>query len=813
MDRNVSSIQRAKGCGAHSAPDRVPGEWCCFLHISSNNVRRRLLLRLACCVLAAAAGGFVSAEPPLHSVVEGRVLDPSGAAIPGARVTAASAGRTFGVTTTNSNGEFLLPLPPGPYDLSVSAEGFVEAGRAIEVTQQRGDPVVIHLRILPRSDAVTVTEAASYQTVVTSSATRTPTLLINVPQSVSTISNDLVKDQMMMSVADVVSYIPGITASQGENNRDQVVIRGNSSSADFFVNGLRDDVQYHRDLYNVERVEALKGPNAMTFGRGGGGGVINRVTKEAGFAELREIDLQAGSYGRSRAAADWEHAFSDKAAVRLNGVYENSDSFRRYVGLERYGVNPTATLAPAQHTRIALNYEHFHDGRTADRGIPSFNGRPAGIPISTFFGDPSESWVRADVNLGSAVVEQQFGRLNLRNATLVGDYDRGYQNFVPGAVNAAKTLIAMSAYNNATWRRNLFNQTDISYVAATGPIRHTLLWGAEFGRQNTANFRNTGYFNNTVTSIAVPYESPTITTPVTFRQSATDADNRVGVNVAAGYLQDQIELSRFVQVLAGVRVDRFDLSFHNNRTGNKLGRVDHLVSPRAGVILRPAARLSVYGSYSVSWLPSSGDQFSSLTTVTQQMKPEKFTNYEAGVKWDVRSSLTLTAAVYRLDRTNTRAVDPNDPARILQTGAQRSNGVEVELNGAITRKWQIAGGYAYQDVFISSATASAVAGAQVAQTPHHTFSLWNHYRILPRLSGGLGILNRSDMYAGIDNTVVLPGYVRADAAVFYSITERIRVQANVENLLDRTYYLNANGNNNISPGSPRAVRLGLIARF
>lgn len=223
--------------------------------------------------------------------------------------------------------------------------------------------------------------------------------------------------------------------------------------------------------------------------------------------------------------------------------------------------------------------------------------------------------------------------------------------------------------------------------------------------------------------------------------------------------------------------------------------------------------MSIYGSYSVSWLPSSGDQFSSLTSITRQVEPEKFSNYEAGIKWDVRASLAVTAAVYRLDRTNTRAADPNDPTRILQTGSQRSNGFELGLNRAVTGKWQVAGGYAFQDAFITNATVSARTGAQIAQVPHHTFSLWNNYRILPKLSGGLGILNRSDMFAGIDNTVTLPGYMRADGAVFYSITERIRFQANVENLLGRKYYINADGNNNISPGSPRAFRMGLIARF
>jgi catecholate siderophore receptor len=435
------------------------------------------------------------------------------------------------------------------------------------------------------------------------------------------------------------------------------------------------------------------------------------------------------------------------------------------------------------------------------------------VPIDTFFGNPDASHVRASVNIGSIHVEQQVGRVVIHNRTTFGDYGRGYQNFVPGAVSADKTQDILTAYNNATRRFNFFNRTDAIYTARTGRIKHTLLAGVEVGSQLTDNFRNTGYFNNTSTSILIPLSSPTIATPVTFRQNATDANNHLNTAVAAGYVQDQVELNRYVQFIGGVRFDRFDLAYHDNRSGASLERIDKLVSPRAGVVMKPMSSVSFYWSYSVSYLPSSGDQFSSLTTITQQVKPEKFNNYEGGVKWDVRPRLSLTAAVFRLNRENTRSTDPNDPTRIIQTGSTRTNGFEIGINGSLTRAWSIAGGYSYQDAFISSATTAAVAGRQVGQVPHHTFSLWNNYQIVRRLGAGLGILHRSDMFAAVDNTVTLPGYTRADAALFYSLTEKWRLQANVENLLDKTYYLNADGNPNISPGSPRAFRLGLTARF
>jgi catecholate siderophore receptor len=749
--------------------------------------------------------------PPAPSIA-GAVADPSGAAIAGARIAAASAGGGAATTGSGPRGEFALVLAPGEYTLRVSADGFAGAAVTVRAPGAGTETIAIRLQLLPVREAVTVTQAAPYQVVATRSATRTATPLLDVPQAVAVVTRELIRDQSMMSIADVVRYLPGVTAIQGENNRDQVVIRGNSSSADFFVNGVRDDVQYYRDLYNVESVEALKGPNAMVFGRGGGGGAINRVTKDAGPARLSEIAVQGGSFDDRRFAADFNQPAGDRTAVRLNSVYEKAASFRNGVGLERYGVAPNFWWAPSARTRLTAGYEYFRDARTADRGIPSRGGRPAALAVGTFVGNPDDSRVRAGVHAGAVALEHQFARVHLRNRTHVADYDKFYRNYVPGAVDAAGARIALSAYDNSTGRRNVFHQTDVTWSASTGPIRHTLLWGAEAGRQRSDNFRQTGYFGG-ATSTSVAYADPLLRAPAAFRQSATDADNRVVATVGATYVQDQVQLARWLQAIAGFRFDRFDLNFRNRRTGERLSRPDRLASPRAGLVFKPSGEVSLYGNYSVSWLPSAGDQFASLTTVTQQVQPEKFTNYELGAKWDLRRQLSLTSAVYRLDRTNTRAVDPNDPARIVQTGSQRSQGLELGATGNLTPQWRIAGGYAWQHARITSATAAARAGAVVAQAPRHTFSLWNHYQVRRRVSVGFGVHNRSEMYAAVDNTVVLPGYTRADAAVFYAVSERVRFQANVQNALDRRYYVNADGNNNISPGSPRTVRLGLVARF
>jgi catecholate siderophore receptor len=743
----------------------------------------------------------------------GKALDATHASIPNARVTAVpdNPGSPRS-TVTDAAGSFRLAVPAGRYSVTIAADGFRDASRTVSVPLAGGGLEVV-LQVAGIHETAAVTAALGYEVPAIRTATKTLTPLRDVPQSVTVVTQELIHDQLMTSMGDVMRYVPGVAVHQGENNRDQVVMRGNSTTADFFVDGVRDDVPYYRDLYNLSRVEVLKGPNALMFGRGGAGGVVNRVGKEALFQPLGEVSLQSGMYGNKRFTADVDRPLSGTVAVRVNGIFEDSDSFRHGVGLRRYGVTPTLTFAPTSRTSIVASYEYLNDTRVADRGVSSYHGRPVDVHPSTYYGNPDESHVAADVNRGAVTIEHRAGAVTLRNHTSIAAYDRWYQNFVPGTVSADRSQVTLTAYNNATNRTNLFNQTDLTYAAMTGRVRHTMLVGAEVGRQLTDNLRNTGFFNNAATSISVPFTATTVTTPVTFRQSATDADNHLRTNLAAAYAQDQIALTSHLQVVGGLRVDRFDLQYHNNRSGADLERQDNLVSPRAGVIVTPVTPLSVYGSYSVSYLPSSGDQFSLLTSITQQLKPEKFNGYEAGVKWEVRPGLAVTTAVYRLDRSNTRSTDPNDPARIVQTGSQRTNGYELGFNGGLTRAWSIAGGYAYQDAFVSAATAAAAAGRQVGQVPHHTLSLWNHYRVNARVSAGLGILHRSDMFAAVDNAVTLPGYTRADAAVYYTLAGRTRVQVNVENLFDATYFLNADGNTNISPGSPRSLRIGLTIGF
>ncbi|MDP3073865.1 MAG: TonB-dependent siderophore receptor [Opitutaceae bacterium] len=661
-------------------------------------------------------------------------------------------------------------------------------------------------------------ENKSYATPRSVTATKTDTPLVNVPQSISVVTRELIDDQAMHSIGDVTRYVPGAGIAQGEGNRDTPVLRGNSTTADFFVDGIRDDVQYFRDLYTVDRVEVLKGPNAMIFGRGGSGGLINRVSKQANGATTRELSLLFGSWNQFRATLDAGEAISPTLAFRVTALIEDADSYRDDVTLRRYGLNPTLAWRLAPRTTLRAGLEHFHDERVADRGISSYQGRPVHTAASTFFGDPAQSTSDATVNTAFVALDHTFAnRIALRNHTRFGRYEKSYQNVYPGAVNAAGTTVALSAYNQATDRDNLFNQTDVILPFATGSVQHQVLAGLELARQETDNLRLTGYFTTvspTTTSISVPLSAPRSTLPLTFQPSTTDAHNRGVAQTVAVYAQDQIALLPQLHAIVGVRLEKFTVDFRNHRTAQNVASRDRLISPRAGLIYKPAEQVSFYASTSMSSMPRAGEQLSSLSLSNRALDPEEFTNHELGAKWDLRPDLALSAAVYRLDRSNVAITDPANPTRSLLVDGQRAKGVELGLTGRLTANWSVVGGYAYQDGTIKTTqSATVVAGARLAQLPRHTFSLWHRYDLNRQWGLGLGTIYRDAMFASTDNTVRLPGFARYDAALFHRFGTRFRAQLNVENLFDRDYYATAHSNTNITPGSPRAFRVSLTTRF
>ncbi|MFZ4878197.1 TonB-dependent siderophore receptor [Janthinobacterium sp. Mn2066] len=651
-----------------------------------------------------------------------------------------------------------------------------------------------------------------------STASRSEQALLNTPQAVSVVTGQLIRDQAMQNMADAMRYMPGVGTAAGEGNRDTAIFRGNSSTSDFYIDGMRDDVQYYRDFYNVDSVEAVKGSNAMIFGRGGAGGIINRVTKQPAWTDAASATVSLGAWQARRATLDVQNTVGENAAVRLNAMLEDSASFRQGVQLRRAGINPTFAWKAGPATRVMIGYEHFRDDRVTDRGVPSYRGRPYATDPSTFFGNASvsPSWVRIDAF--SAVIEHELGGgAVLRNRTRYADYDKFYQNAFPSAVSADGTSVTALAYNSATVRRNLFNQTDISWTVQGGGLRHQLGAGLELGRQRTDNLRNTGYFaslGENVTRISLPTARPVTDVPITFRPSATDADNHGVADTAALYLQDQLIFSPHWQAIVGLRHERFTVDFLNRRTDERLRRTDRPWSPRAALVYQPVDTVSLYASLSQAFLPRAGEQLASLTPDNQAFEPERFRNVELGAKWEATPSLSASAAVYQLERSNVAVIDPTDSQRSVLVDGQRSRGLELELNGKLTRSWQIAGGYAWQQaVLTATQSAGAVAGASVAHVPRHSLSLWNRYDFMPDWGAALGLILRSPVFAAVSNTVSLPGYGRLDGALYYRPSARFGLQLNLENLLNHQYYASAHSNDNIAPGTPRLLRVSAAWHF
>ncbi len=772
---------------------------------------------LVCAAVAVLLATPASAQnAPAASSIGGVVVDSSGGAIPGALVALRVAATAAPVTTlTDGAGRFGFDgVPAGAATVTVSREKFTPA--VVAVPAERAELRVV-LAPLTVAEAITV-RAPQLADVEITTATRTPTPLRDVPQAVTIVNRQLMADLGMLSLGDAMRHVPGIGVAQGEGNRDAVVFRGSSSTSDFFVDGVRDDVQYIRDLYNVERIEAFKGPNAMIFGRGGVGGVINRVTRQAGHADYREASLQLGSWDHRRMTADVGGARGGAVAARVTGVYEDSESYRAGTSLERYGINPTVRVRLGSDTILRAGYEHFQDHRTADRGVPSFQGRPVATAAGTFFGSSSDSRVDARVHMLSSALEHSFTpRLSLRSRVSYADYDKFYQNVFPGAVNAAGTSVSISAYSNATTRRNLFSQTDLVFRQRTGRIGHTILGGAELGRQVTDNFRATG-------SLPHPRAIGDVGQRAAHRSGHDPADHfrpererrrqprrhhgggtlRPGSDRAVGPRQ----------AIAGLRYDSFRVDLLNNRTGGWLASRDGLVSPRLGLVVKPVLPLSLYASYTLSYLPRAGEQLASLSPTTGALEPENFRNYELGVKWDPLPALAVTGAVYQLDRGNVVVADPLDPAVLRLVDAHRARGLEIGWTGRVTRAWSVLGSYAYQQgEILQSLSASIPAGARLAQLPGHTISLWNKYSPSSRWGLGFGIVHRGGIFASADNAVTLPAFTRVDGAVYVGLRDGLRAQVNVENLFDAAYFASAHSNTNIMPGSPRALRVGLTTRF
>lgn len=648
--------------------------------------------------------------------------------------------------------------------------------------------------------------ASAYRPIDSASATRTVTPLRDIPQTVNVVPIELLHDQRAQSVSDAVRNVPGVTVAQGEGNRDQVVIRGISTASDFFVNGVRDDQERFRDLYNVESMEVVQGPAAVLFGRGGAGGVVNLVTIRPTRNAPSDASLEAGAYGHKRGTLRFTLPVGESGAFRMASMGEDSGGFRDGFFLRRYGFNPTLGLSLGSRASLTLGAEHLDDRRLADRGIPSQNGSPAGVPLSQLFGSRTQNLAHSGLFTARAAFEYRVNQnLVLRNNFLSGQYDKSYQNVYPGgAVNAAGNL-SLSAYNHDIDRVNTFNQTDLVYTQRFFGADHVVLAGMEAGRQSQDELRHT--------AAAIPNVPVTSSErDANFAAAPLTVDRHADATVLAGYVQDQIAFSNQWKAVAGARIDRFSVRVDDHLPGAvDLSRTDVNVSPRAGAIYQPSRTVSIYASYSYTFLPSG--QTLGLARNTAEVAPESAKNYETGARMDLAGGrVSLSAALFRLDRDNVKNTDPNDPTRLVLTGQQRTDGVVLSGAGNLTARWKITGGYANSTARVTRDTSAAPAGRQVGLVPRHQATLWSTYDFTENWGAGGGVVAQSRIFTSFTNLVRLPSFTRTDAVVYYRVG-RYKLAVNVDNVFDTAYYPTANGDNNISPGAPRSVQVTLRAGF
>ena len=636
----------------------------------------------------------------------------------------------------------------------------------------------------------------------------------SLPKSVSVMNADQIKAQGLKSVGDIIDYTPGVINSQGEGHRDSIVFRGVRSTADFYLDGVRDDVQYYRSLYNLEQVEILRGPNALLFGRGGTGGIINRVTKKAVLDEqFGSFDMGADSFGAFDFAVDYNVSTGEKSALRINFHSDTLENHRDYYDGDRYGFNPTFRLELSPATTLDLSYEHADHERFIDRGVPTLNGEPVEAFEEIVFGDTDTNLqtLRADIyraNLSHEFSDTRKGNLVVQYS----DFQKMYKNYYASGYSGGDTFTA-DGYKDPTERTNLIISGNIVNEFQTGSAQHTLLVGAEIIDTENENYRYNTFFITTEDD----NEVFNITRPINFGvnaagvrtyndftadlKSSTESD----IEVTSIYIQDQIDVTDKFKILLGGRFDNFDITVRDVKKGTSESREDEEFSPRAGLIFKPQENVSLYVSYAESFLPRSGEQFKKLDANAARLDPDVYESTEIGVKWDIRPGLSFTASYFDSEQTiATRDSDTGENSEIV--GLQ-VDGIELELKGQVTEKLSLAIGYSDLD-------GETAKGGEPREIPEYTASLWATYEVNDRFGIGFGVTAQGESNIKNDKPgLILPDYTRVDFAAYYDLADDLSIQLNVENVTDELYFPHSHSTHQASVGEPLNARISLRKTF
>ncbi|MBP5971874.1 TonB-dependent siderophore receptor [Brasilonema sp. CT11] len=635
-------------------------------------------------------------------------------------------------------------------------------------------------------ELVVTGEQDGYRVSNTRSATRTDTDTRDIPQSIQAIPQTVIKDQQITRITDAARNVSGVSPLSGFGGvfddytirgfTNPKVLRNGFTTSNFFSYGA-----------NVERVEVLKGPASVLYGQIEPGGVVNYVTKQPLSNPYYAAEFTAGSFSFYRGSVDFSGPLTNdkKLLYRLNVAYENSGSFRDFNDYDIFSVSPVITYKPSENTTLNFEYEYGRRRGGFDRGFPPTSPVFLTLPVSRNLGEPSD-FNNVDYHRGTLTVDHRFSEsLQLRSGVSVQSSlnNDAYANIAGGTFEAdGRSLQREYGGDRDRPTEDYSWQTDLIGKFNTGSIAHQLLLGLELSRNTDVDFNFTG----DIASLDI-FNPIYGARPTNIRLSGL-YDNRI--DTIGIYLQDQVTLLPNLKLLVGGRYDFVDSVNSVTREDGNTTRSefnDGAFSPRVGLVYQPIEPISLYASYSRSFVPNN-----SRTASGEALEPSRGTQYEVGIKselFDRRLSATLAA--YDITKTNIPTQDPNDINSVIAVGEVKSRGIELDVAGEILPGWKIiASGY-LNDAFVSEDNNPTIKGQRLVNSAYHGASLWTTYEIqkgdLQGLAFSAGIFFVGSRITNQSDPFTLPSYVRTDAAISYK-RDNWRAALNFKNIFDVKYY-------------------------
>ena len=649
-----------------------------------------------------------------------------------------------------------------------------------------------------------------YRVPNTSIGTRTDTPLRDIPQSIQVVPQQVLRDQNATRLEDALRNVSGVTqAFSLPGAVSTFTIRGfainEGAGSSFLRDGLPDPAAGGVvELPNIERVEVLKGPASVLFGFGSPGGTINLVTKQPLLDPFYRVEATLGSYNFYRGAIDFSDGLnpSDTVLYRFNAAYRNSGSFIDFFESEYLSFSPVLQIKLGERGNLFLEGEYIQTNASFYSGVPvlgSIRSNPNGrIRRDRNFGEPSDQNEQTVSRAGYRLEYQLSEKWSLRNAFRATFRDYEDNLTIPFRLGTDNRTLNRFYREFGVDYNNYSLTTDLTGRFSTGSIKHQIVVGVDLNRFDTRT-RYTDFDAPSIDLFNPIYRQPIgdLTTPDSRDISLTDS---LGI-----FIQNQITLANNLKLLLGGRFDTFSQRYELLTNGSESRQSDSAFSPRVGIVYQPIPAISLYASYARSFIPASGTGFFGSDLI---FEPQRGTQYEVGIKADISDRLSTTLALYDLTRTNVLTDDPNNPGFSIQTGEQKSRGIELNIAGEILPGWRVFAGYAYTDSEITKDNTFAV-GNRLNNVPENSFNLWTTYEIqqgsLQGLGVGIGLFFVGERQGNLANTFQLPSYLRTDAAIFYR-RNQLEVSLNLRNLFDVDYFEYGLNLNRVSYGQPFTVQ-------